>query len=126
MVAVYEKGAEMLTYAFGLLIVSGGTRRLLVLRHRSDNEPLRLHHLLLPRRGVHHAHEYPRPPRHGVLPRLELEEGVVVRVQQMLVPVERGGIVWKLGSLAFSGVDVEGDIVWYLAAGGLNCKESVG
>ena len=89
----------MLTYAFGLFIVFGGTRRLLVLRHRSDDEPLRLHHLLFPRRGV--------------------------RVQQVLVPVERGGIVWKLGSLAFSGVDVEGNIVWYLAAGGLNCRASV-
>lgn len=121
-----KKGAEVLTYAFGLLAVSGGTRRLLVLRHRSDDEPFRLHHFLLPRRGIHHANKYPRPSCHGVLPRLELEEGVVVRVQQVLVPFERGGVVWKLGSLAFSGVDVEGDIVWYLAAGGLNCRGSIG
>lgn len=110
----------MSAYRLGLSIfASRGTRDLLVLRHRSHDELLRLHHLLLPR-AVLHADEYPRPPRHGVLARLELEEGVVVRVQQVLVPVERGGVLGQLDPYALAGIYVKVDVVWYLAAGGLD------
>ena len=105
--------------AYRFALAGRGARGLLVLGHRAHDELLRLHHLLLPRR-VLHADEYPRPPRQGVLARLELEVGVVVRVQQVLVLVEGRRVLGHLVAYALAGVYVERDVVWYLAAGGFD------
>ena len=55
--------------------------------------------------------------------RLELKERVVVRKEQVLLSVERGSVGGEVGSLA--SIDVEPDVVWYLAAGGLDWRITV-
>ena len=55
--------------------------------------------------------------------RLELEDGVVIREQQVLVPVERGRVLREFLSYALAGIYVKRNVVWYLAAGGLDWED---